>query len=184
MSEDAGASSEVGRGQRFDQALYAVEQGLITGALMVMTFSYFLQIVHRELNAQLNAFDLMFLRWRGFDPQTASDELIAFITGVQTPLVLGCMTFVMALLAVRTRLRSQSEEAAAAWSLGRRVAVSLGLTILCVITLQFIAHVPARWTCLLVLAAILLPAVRQGFASGRFASLAGSVVGGIAVQHR
>ena len=97
MSEVSGAPVVAGRGQRFDQALYAVEQGLITGALLVMTFSYFLQIVHRELNAQLNAFDLMFLRWRGFDPQTASEELISFITGVQTPLFLGCLTFVMAL---------------------------------------------------------------------------------------
>jgi len=182
LSEAGGASTAVGRGQRFDQALYAVEQGLITGALLVMTFSYFLQIVHRELNAQLNAFDLMFLRWRGFDPQTASPELIDFITGVQTPAFLGCLTFVMALLAVRTRLRSQPGGVDESWSRGRRVSVALGLTVMCVVILQFIAHVPARWTCLLVLAAILVPAVRQGLASGRFASLAGSVVGGVAVS--
>lgn len=181
MSQSGEAPVAPGRGQRFDQALYAGEQGLITGALLVMTFSYFLQIVHRELNAQLNAFDLMFLRWRGFDPQTASSELIDFITGVQTPAVLGCLTFVMALLAVRTRLRTQSEEAAAAWGLPRRMAVALGLTVLCILILKFIALVPARWTCLLVLGAIVVPAVRTGVSQGQFASLAGSVLGGLAV---
>ena len=181
MIEPDEAPIVVGRGQRFDQALYAAERGLITGALLVMTFSYFLQIVHRELNAQLNAFDLMFLRWRGFDPQTASQELIDFITGVQTPVVLGCITFVMAFLAVRTRLLTQSAEVAASWSLPRRLAVAAGLTILSPLVLQFIAYVPARWTCLIVLAAIVIPAVRSGLAQRQFASLLGTVTGGLAV---
>ena len=181
MSEGEGAATAAGPGQRFDQALYSVEQGLITGALLVMTFSYFLQIVHRELNAQLNAFDLMFLRWRGFDPQTAAPELIEFITTVQTPAVLSVLTFVMALLAVRTRLRSQSDGATVEWSLGRRLAVALGITVLCAAILQFIALVPARWTCLIVLVAILVPAARKGLAEGKVANLAGAGLGGLAV---
>ena len=181
MSQGEGAATAASVGQRFDQTLYAVEQGLITGALLVMTFSYFLQIVHRELNAQLNAFDLMFLRWRGFDPQTATPEVIEFITTVQTPALLGALTFVMALLAVRTRLRSRPEGEREEWSLGRRLAVALGITLLSAAILQFIALVPARWTCLIVLAAIVIPAVRRGMAEGKVASLAGAVLGGLAI---
>ena len=52
---------------------------------------------------------------------------------------------------------------------------------LCAVILQFIAVVPARWTCLLVLAAILVPAARKGLAEGKVASLAGAGLGGLAV---
>jgi len=168
-------------GGRLDGAIYAVERGLITGALLVMTFTYFLQIVHREMHAQLNAFDLMFLRWRGFDPQTASPELVDFVTSVQTPVVLASLTFLMALLAVRTRLRSDEALDPKAWSLGRRALVAVALTVGGALVLKLIAWIPARWTCLLVLGGMVLPAVRGNLRASEHFKLAGSVVGGCAV---
>lgn len=175
------APSDPSPGQRFDGALYAVEQGLITGALLVMTFTYFLQIVHREMHAQINAFDLMFLRWRGLDPETASPEVIETITTVQTPIVLGVFTFFMAFLAVRTRLRSQEGGDQSGWSMGRRLAVALGITVGCGLVLEFISAVPAKWTCLLVLGAIIVPAIRRGLAQRQIASVVGAALGGLAV---
>jgi len=63
--ETASAEPKTALG-RLDKLVYGIEQGIITGALLVMTMTYFLQIVHREMHAEINAFDKLVLKVRGY----------------------------------------------------------------------------------------------------------------------
>lgn len=179
----ADAAPATSRADGFDKAVYAIEQGLICGALLVMTFTYFLSIVHREMRASVNAFDVMFLRWRGLDPQTAPPDVLTVVTDIQTPSVLFVLTFVMAWLAIRTRARIAADrgESPAPRSVAWRVVVSLGLTSAAYGFLHLVEAVPARWLCILVVAAMLVPAVRAGLRNRSWPGLVGNLTGASAM---
>lgn len=162
-----------------DRAVYGAERGLITGSLLVMTFTYFLAIVRREMTAEFNAFDRLFLRWRGFESsQAAPPEVLAFITDVQTPVVLGVIGLLMALLAFRTRDRvgpvaapRPAPRRLVRWAAAvATVAVAYGM-------LWAVKVVPARWMCLAVAAAMIVPAGWTAVRQRRIAQGAGLLVG-------
>ena len=168
---------------RFDRLVYGLEQGIITGALLVMTMTYFLQIVHREMHAEINAFDKLLLRLQGYatiNAAQAVEGLIATTTGLYTPLVLGTLGFAMAILALRTRARSSLAEGEvyqpASWP--RRIALALVLVAASYAILYVVKVVPARWICLLCLAAMVAPAIRIGLQTGQRLVVVSAVVGG------
>lgn len=183
MTADTATPEPTTRLGRFDRIVYGLEQGIITGALLVMTMTYFLQIVHREMHAEINAFDKLLLQFQGYATINAAQSVegvIATTTGLYTPLVLGFVGFVMALLALRTRARASLAEGEAytppPWP--RRVARALVLVFVIYAILYLVAVVPARWICLLGLAGMVVPAVRIGHRSGQRLVVASAVVGG------
>jgi TRAP-type C4-dicarboxylate transport system permease small subunit len=181
-TETASAEPHTALG-RLDRLIYGIEQGIITGALLVMTMTYFLQIVHREMHAEINAFDKLILRMRGYDTISAAqavDGVIASTTGLYTPMVLGCIGFIMGILALRTRARASLAEGQAyePGPLWRRCVGALTLVAVSYAGLWMVEVVAARWICLLGLLAMVICAVRIGVRSGAWLAVASAVVGG------
>ena len=171
---------------RLDKLVYNLEQGVITGALLVMTMTYFLQIVHREMHAEINAFDKLILQLQGYATISAAQAVEGVIertTGLYTPLALGCVGFIMGLLALRTRARSRLSEGEAyrPAPLWRRSVMALGILAVAYAFLVFVQSVPARWVCLVGLAAMVIPALSIGLRSGAKASVASALLGGLLI---
>ncbi|MCB9728299.1 MAG: TRAP transporter small permease [Deltaproteobacteria bacterium] len=165
---------------RLDALTYAVERGLITGALLVMTLTYFLQIVHREMRAQVNAFDRLALRMHGYGSVgEAPAELLARVTGRETPIVLAVVAFVMALLALRTRARAGLD--ADAPSPPGSWVLRIGLSVLAVFAiwgfLELVAVTPSRWMCLGSLAVLTAAGLAQALRTGAWAGAAAVLMG-------
>lgn len=166
--------------ERVDRAVYGVERGVITGSLLVMTFTYFLSIVHREMTAHVNAFDRLFLRWRGYDStQGVPQAVLDTVTGVQTPLVLGMLGVVMAMLAFRTRDRVALEQGAAPTSTSwpRRLMWSLLATLIVYGLLRLVAAVPAQWMCLGLLFVLIFKPLRDALTKRSVGPAVGFVLG-------
>jgi TRAP-type C4-dicarboxylate transport system permease small subunit len=99
-----------GMASAIDRFVYGVEKGLVTGSLWVMTFTYFFMIVHRQMSNRINAFDELFLRFYGYEDEAkAPKEVLEFVTGVLTPVVVGTVAFLLIILALRTRWRTYEE---------------------------------------------------------------------------
>jgi TRAP-type C4-dicarboxylate transport system permease small subunit len=165
---------------RLDALTYAIERGLITGALLLMTLTYFLQIVHREMRAQTNAFDRLALRLHGVGSVgEATPELLARVTTWETPIALGVVAFVMALLALRTRARVglESHEPSPPGSWPRRIGLSLLLVVLVWGFFELVAATPSRWMCLGSLAALTAAGLGRALKTGAYVD-AGSVIAG------
>ena len=167
--------------ERIDRRVYGVEQAVITGALLVMTLTYFLQIVHREMQAEVSAFDRLFLEWAGYPTiQEVPAETLATVTGWVTPLVLAAMTFVMGIFAARTRSRQGLEEgeSPAPLTWGKRFGAGLLVCAVCWAFVALVASVSARWVCLFALVATVGPALKKALAERQWARLAGTLLGG------
>jgi TRAP-type C4-dicarboxylate transport system permease small subunit len=182
ISETASAEPKTQLG-RLDRLIYGIEQGIITGALLVMTMTYFLQIVHREMHAEINAFDKLILQMRGYATISAaqsSDGVIASTTGLYTPMMLGCIGFIMGLLALRTRARSSLSEgevyAPGPW--WRRCVAALALVVVTYAGLWMVEVVPARWVCLLGLVGMVICAVRIGVRHRAWLGVTSALLGG------
>ncbi len=105
-SAPAAEAAPAGLLARLDRGINAAEQGVITGSLLVMTLTYFLSIVDREMSAEVNAFDKLFLRLQGYGTIGEAKlvpGLIEATTTLYTPMALGVTAFVMAVLALLTR---------------------------------------------------------------------------------
>ncbi|MGB0588945.1 MAG: TRAP transporter small permease [Myxococcota bacterium] len=184
-NETASAEPRTALG-RLDRLIYGIEQGIITGALLVMTMTYFLQIVHREMHAEINAFDKLILQMRGYATISAAqavDGVVESTTGLYTPLMLGCVGFIMGLLALRTRARSSLAEgevyAPGPW--WRRCVASLALVAVAYAGLWLVEVVPARWVCLIGLVGMVVPAVLIGARDGAWLAVTSALVGGVLI---
>lgn len=165
---------------RIDGALYRVELGVITGALLAMTVTYFLQIVHRQMRAEVTKFDELFLRFAGYSTlELAPPAAIETVTLLVTPAVLGVFAFLMAVLAFRMRDkvdRSRGVEVRPSSRL-RRAGAALLAVLVAAALLQLVAKLPPRWMCLLAFALLLALPVLRGLREGRRGAAVGSVVG-------
>ena len=184
-TETASAEPRTALG-RLDKLVYGIEQGIITGALLVMTMTYFLQIVHREMHAEINAFDKLVLQLQGYvtiSSAQAAEGVIEATTGLYTPIALGLVAFVMALLALRTRAKSSVVEGEAyePGPLWRRMVAALGVVAFSYGILLLVKIVPARWICLLGLAAMVIPSVHLGLRAGAKVAVASALVGGVLI---
>lgn len=169
---------------RLDALTYAVERGLITGALLLMTFTYFLQIAHREMRAQVNAFDRLALRIHGFGSVgEAPADVLAQVTGRETPIALAVIAFVMALLALRTRARVglAPEEPSPPGSWPRRVVLAVALVVAAWGFFELVAVTPSRWMCLGILAVLTVAALHRALTTGAYAGAASVVLGAVPV---
>lgn len=168
--------------ERLDREIYAVEAGLVTGALLVMAMTYFLQIVHREMIAGINAFDRLLLRWAGHETvEAAPDELKASISGVWTPTVLGILIFIGAVLAMRTRDwvgvdREAGEAPEVNW--GKRLGWSVVVTGVFFGVLKLVAAVPAQYVCIIGLVGMAGPAIYLTAREKLWGGLTGAAIGG------
>ena len=182
-TETASAEPRTALG-RLDKLVYGIEQGVITGALLVMTMTYFLQIVHREMHAEINAFDKLLLQVQGYATMSAAqavDGVIERTSQLYTPLVLGVIAFVMALLALRTRAKSGVKEGEVyePGPLWRRALAALGIVFFSYAFLRLVEVVPARWICLVGLAGMVVPSVYLGLRAGERVAVASAMVGGL-----
>ncbi|MEZ4268243.1 MAG: TRAP transporter small permease [Myxococcota bacterium] len=165
---------------RLDALTYAIERGLITGALLLMTLTYFLQIMHREMRAQVNAFDRLALRMHGFGSVgEATPEVLAQVTGRETPVVLAIIAFVMALLALRTRARVGLDPDAPSppGSWPKRIGLALLLVLLVWGFLELVAVTPSRWMCLGSLAILTGASLVRALRTGAYVGAASVVLG-------
>jgi len=92
------------RWNRVDRVVYDIEQAFVVGGLLVMTCTYFLTVVFSNMKLPYNKVDQALVRLAGYaDTQSAPDALLEAIKHVYTPVVAGALTFVLAMLALRTR---------------------------------------------------------------------------------
>jgi TRAP-type C4-dicarboxylate transport system permease small subunit len=154
---------------RIDDAVYFVEKGIVTTALLALALSYFLDIVHVEAMSADNALDRLIYRFAGYGSFERPDE--AFRQMVQTwisPPVLFLFTFGLAWLAVAVR------DPEGRLGAGPRALRSLGTVAVLFALTEAIIHVPSRWvtaaTILLVLGAYGVRAYKKG-ELGRFVAL-------------
>lgn len=165
---------------RLDALTYAVERGLITGALLLMTFTYCLQIAHREMRAQVNAFDRLALRIHGFGSVgEAPADVLARVTGRETPIALAIVAFVMALLALRTRARvglaPDAPSPPGSWP--KRLGLAVALVLLAWGFFELVAVTPSRWMCLGSLAVVTVMALHRALTTAAYAGAASVVLG-------
>ena len=95
---------------RIDGAVYGVEQAIVIGALLVMTVTYVLTVLRNNAVREVNTFDKLLISLSGYEDQIqAPPDVVASITTLWTPLLLGLVVFGLTLLALRTRERSGLE---------------------------------------------------------------------------
>ena len=183
MSEDKPETeTQTGAARRLDGLVYQLEQGVITGSLLLMTLTYFLQIVHREMQVEVNVFDKWLLRWQGFDSIGAAravEGTVEVTTQIYTPIFLTFIALVMAMLALRTRERSSpTGETSTPRSLPAKLALSVVLTGATYGLLSLVAVIPSRWLCLLSVTAMTGLALRVASQEGRWAGAMSALLGG------
>ncbi len=168
--------------ERLDAHVYGFEHGIVTGSLLVMTFSYFFMIVHRQMANPVNALDELFLRWNGYtDEASAPQALLENITGLVTPLVFGIGVTLLAFLGLWTRWRTMAAE-------GDREPWLRWLILSPVITgvvyglMWGIGATPSRWVVLFALAVIVCPGLAYAKNRREWGMLAGVVFGGTCVM--
>lgn len=173
---------------RLDRGVYAAEQGIITGSLLMMTLTYFLAIVHREMQSEVNAFDKLFLRLQGYPTigeAKAVEGVIEATTTLYTPLMLGIVAFIMAVLALLTRERTMLAEQPdsdpvrlVAMSWPKRLGLSVVLVGVVWGLLTLVKITPARSMCLLSLAGMVGPALWLGIKHRQPTAVVSALLGG------
>lgn len=165
--------------ERVDAAIYAVERSLVVGALLVMTVTYVLTVIWSNMTARVNTVDKFVLRVLGHvDPERAPDAVVASVTGWITPLLFLAVTYVLVLLALRTRAQADlaPEEAPPPANWPRRLVVGAAITVGILIALFAIREIPSRFMGLASLAVMLGFTVRYRHLVSP-ASMVGAVLG-------
>jgi TRAP-type C4-dicarboxylate transport system permease small subunit len=87
-----------------DKVIYDGETAIAIGSLYVMTIAFVLTVLHSNMKRGVNTFDKFLIGIAGYESEQAiPPDALASITDLWTPLVLSTLTFLLALLAVRTR---------------------------------------------------------------------------------
>jgi TRAP-type C4-dicarboxylate transport system permease small subunit len=87
-----------------DKVIYDGETAIAIGSLYVMTIAFVLTVLHSNMRRSINTFDKFLIGVAGYESeQSVPAESLAMITDVWTPLILSTLTFLMTMLAVRTR---------------------------------------------------------------------------------
>ncbi|TNF26837.1 MAG: TRAP transporter small permease [Deltaproteobacteria bacterium] len=172
------------RWDRVDRIVYDIEQAFVVGGLLVMTCTYFLTVVFSNMKLPYNKVDQALIRLAGYpDSQSAPAELLATIKDVYTPLVAGILTFVLAVLALRTREKLGRPKDAPVppirW--GRLALGGVLVTAGIYLGLKVVEHVPARYLGLTAVSALLGITVYYARAIRAYVRLTASAVGGVLV---
>ena len=169
--------------------MYGCEHGTVSGSLLVMTFSYFFMIVHRQMASSVNALDEFFLRMQGYASEDAAPkEVLEQVTGLITPLVFGVGVTVLAFLGLWTRWRTEppesglrfwaepSEGSKEPWL--RWFVLSPVITAIVYGIMWGIGQIPSQTISLITLAFIVFPGAFYAWKRAEWGMLLGVVIGG------
>ncbi len=147
--------------RKVDDAIFRVEQTIVTLAAMVMTATVFLDVVFRSFatpESQLARKLLTPLGWIGVERNEANYQVLR---DVVTPIILVVLAF-LAGWAIYVASKRRKEEPR---SLGVGLGVGVGSVVFCYAFVQFVVKVPSKWVCMTLLltgcAGVIYDAVRR-----------------------
>lgn len=169
---------------RVDRVIYDIEQAFVIGGLLVMTCTYFLTVVFSNMKLPYNKVDQALVRLAGYaDTQSAPLDVLDTIKNVYSPLAMGIVALVLAVLALRTREKlgrpKDSPVPPARW--GRLIVGGVLVTAAIYGGLKIIEFVPARYLGLASVAMLLAIAGYYGRAIRAWVRLTSGAVGGVLV---
>ena len=136
--------------ERFDAKVARVEAAVMTFALLAMSASYFLKIVFEAVVAERNFIDAFLLRWMHGTDSTPPAELLTYVHGTLTPIIVVVGLLCAGVAAARTATLQRARNAGApapgwnAMSAVAGIAIALGLAAIGVLVMV----VPSRWVSL------------------------------------
>lgn len=154
--------------QRFDRWFYDLESGIVSGALIVMSMTYVLKIIDRDMQAATTAFDKFFLKIAGYSKiGDAPKELVESISSLWSPLILTVSCYLLCVLALRTRqvIGGRGDDAEdrpppTPADLKRWLLLALPATLAVYLSLKLVEVVPAKYLCTFALLAMVLAALK------------------------
>lgn len=145
--------------EKLDRNIFRVEAGLMTFALLAMSFTYFLKIVFEAVIAERNFVDAFLLRWiHGTDTQVPP-ELLAQVHGTYSPALVAVVLLALGIGAARTiagqRARGEDQSAPPPpWKV-TDLALGLGIAGAFVAVGWLVVQVPSALMCGAIYAAAL-----------------------------
>jgi C4-dicarboxylate transporter, DctQ subunit len=152
--------------ERLDGWIFRVEAGVMTFALLAMSFSYFLKIIYEAVIAERNFVDAFLLRWVHGTESAAPAALVQQIHGIVTPTVVAVGLLMLGIGAARTaeqqraRAKSGADNVRLPW---RGAIVLLGVVIALAFALLgwLVVAVPSSVLCAVIYAAMWLLFARR-----------------------
>ena len=180
-SESQQGEPKAGFLKRFDRHVYGFETGVVTGALLVMTFTYVFMIIHRQMSGD-TVVDEILLRMLGPENgEAVSDERREFIVDVLSPIVLSVLSWLLALLALRTRWRSgeRVDDRPEPWA--RFAVQAVVITVVLYVLMKLVGTLPSEFVCLFTRDALMIGGVAYAWRKGEWGLLAGFVFASVFV---
>jgi TRAP-type C4-dicarboxylate transport system permease small subunit len=159
--------------KRFDRHVYGFEKGVVTGALLVMTFTYVFMIIHRQMVGSTVMDDLLFKMHGYASDGEVPEDIKMHITGFLSPLILGVLTYVLALLGVRTRWRSGEQDSATPEPWKRFFGQAFLVTAVLYGFMKLIGELPSQDVCLLTTVLCAIPGIFYARKNGEWGMLVG-----------
>lgn len=163
--------------ERIDAFAYQLEMGLVVGSLLVMTLTYFLKIVHRQVTAKINNFDELVLTFSGVAEADATPEFLVAVHDIYTPIALTILSVILIMLAFRTRhgVLHPHHEGSRPWS--RWFGYSLVVAFLIYAGSRLVGIIRPRELCIAAVAIMAWLALGRAATARAWGGLTGAVLG-------
>ena len=174
-TQESGPAAREGFLARFDRHVYGFEKGIVTGALLVMTFTYVFMIIHRQMSGNTVMDEVLFKMYGYASDGEVPDALREHITGVLSPLILGAIALVLSLLAVRTRWRSGEHSNGDKEPWRSFLLQSVLITAAIYGFMKLVGELPSKHVCLMTTALCVVPGAFYAWKGREWGLLAGFV---------